>query len=177
MGKTALIYNSKYGSTERYARWIAEETDADLFSDSDVKVRRLAEYETIVFGGPIHTGGIQGIKFLQKNMNKFEGKRVIAFAVGLTLDNEKLQKECREINFVKRLEDVPCFFLKGAYFPEKIKGVDKGIMAFVKKMISGKPENEMTGNEKELLLAITEGRDYVDRSYIAPLVDEINRTV
>ena len=58
MKKTALIYHSKHGSTEKYAKWIAEETGADLFKDGEVKASDLAGYERIIYGGAIHSGGI-----------------------------------------------------------------------------------------------------------------------
>ena len=40
-GNVAVIYKSKYGSTKRYARWIAEEVHADLYDASDVEAEEL----------------------------------------------------------------------------------------------------------------------------------------
>lgn len=31
MNKIVVVYKSKYGTSKRYAKWIAEETRADLF--------------------------------------------------------------------------------------------------------------------------------------------------
>lgn len=173
MGKTAIIYNTKYGSTEQYAKWISEETGADIYRDKNVKLSQLMEYDTIVFGGPIHAGGLQGLKFLQKNMKRFSGKRVMAFAVGLGLDNENAQQQCLELNFLKSIKEVPCYFMKGAYNPEMVKGIDKTMMGFVKKVLNGKSEDQLTKEDKELLLAINEGADYVDRKYIEDIVEAI----
>ncbi len=170
MHRTAVVYCSKYGSTKRYAEWIAEETGAQLYAEKECSSRDLQDYDTIVFGGAIHAGGILGIKFIQKNLKQFAGKRIIVFAVGLNVEDEQNQQQCIEINFKKMMKDIPCFFLRGAYDPPRISGFDKKLMGMVRKMIAGKKNSEITEQEQELLKAIDEGADYVDRSRIAELV-------
>lgn len=171
MKKTAIIYTSKYGSAERYAQWLAEETGSDLFK-SDVQTEALSGYERIVFGGGIHAGGIEGIAKYRKIFKAMPEKEYVAFAVGLNLGDAE-RRECREINFRKAMTDIPCFFLRGAYDPEKVKGFDKSLMKFVKKAISKKPEHERTREEGELLDAIINGADYVDRSSLVPLAEAL----
>lgn len=173
MSKVAVIYTGKYGTTENYARWICEETGADLIAGENCKVKDLAPYQCLIFGGAIHAGGILGIRFLQKNYNKLADKKIFAFAVGLNVDDLAVRQECREINFVKKIKDVPCWFFRGAYDPAKVAGMDKKLMGVVKKMIAGKSPSEMTPSEKELLDAIENGADYTDRGYIKELVDTI----
>lgn len=167
MKKTAIIYTSKYGSAERYAQWLAEETGADLYR-SDVKTEALADYERIVFGGGIHAGGIEGMAKYRKVFKAMPEKEYVAFAVGLNLGDAE-RRECREINFRKAMTDIPCFFLRGAYDPEKVTGFDKSLMKFVKKSLEKKPEYERTKAESELLDAIENGADYVNRDGLTPL--------
>ena len=102
MKKTAIIYTSRYGSAERYAKWLAEETGADLYG-SDVKTETLAGYERIVFGGGIHAGGIEGMAKYRKVFKAMPEKEYVAFAVGLNLGDAE-RKECREINFRKAMK-------------------------------------------------------------------------
>ena len=165
MAKIAIVYKSKKGSTKQYAEWIAEETGADLFDASACKGKDLAGYDTIVFGGWIRAGGIQGIEFLRKNMRKFRGKEVIAFAVGISLDTVEVRQECRAINFKRRLKGVPCYFLRGAYDPTGLQGVDKAIMRLVEKMVDD--------SNPKLKDAITNGADYVDRKEIQYIVEAL----
>ena len=167
LNKVAVVYTSKYGSTAKYAKWIAEDTGADLFKAADCKASDLALYDVIVYGGAVHAGGILGLDFLKKNIRKLEGKRILTFAVGLSFGNEETEKECREINFVKKLKDLPCYFFKGAYNPEEIKGVDSTIMKVVKKMVSGNDPAQ-----KALVDAIDNGADFTDRDSIKELVEE-----
>ena len=164
MSNIAVVYHSKHGSTEKYAKWIAEETGAVLFKEKECKAKQLVDFDVIVYGGAVHAGGILGINFLQKGIKDLVGKKVVVFAVGLNVDDEKIQEECREINFVKELADLPCYFLKGAYDPEKIKGVDKAIMSMTKKMIN---------RDSQLYRDIENGADYVDIRYIEPILKEL----
>lgn len=194
MSKIAVIYAGKYGSTEKYAGWIAEDTGADIFSASKCKVADVMDYDTIVFGGAIHAGGIMGFDFIKKNIGKLSEKKLLVFAVGLNVDDEEARKECVELNFFRqpfaisritgvakrklseneeRLSRIPCYFLKGAYDPAKVSGMDKQMMGVVKKMISGKPSLEITESEQELLKAIENGADYTDRAEILPIVEAV----
>lgn len=191
MSKIAVIHAGKYGSTEKYAGWIAEETGADVFDVNKVKAAELGGYDTVVLGGAIHAGRILGIDFLKKNMDTLKDKRIFVYAVGLNVEDDAIRKECVELNFFKqpsaftkifgggkrtlsaleeRMAQIPCYFLKGAYDPARISGMDKQMMGMVKKMISGKRESDMTQSEKDLLNAIENGADYTSREQIAELV-------
>lgn len=171
--KIAVIYTSKYGTTERYAKWIADDTGADLLRQDDCRVKDLEKYDCLVFGGPIHAGGILGIRFLQKNYKKLSDKKIFVFAVGLNVEDLAIRQECREINFVKAIKELPCYFLRGGYDPSRVTGLDKGLMGVVKKMIAGKNPSDLTGSERELLKAIEEGADYTDHAAVYDLVNAI----
>jgi len=110
-------------------------------------------------------GGVQGIEFLRTNMGTFCVKDVFAFVVGLNIDGIAARQECRDINFKKELEEVPCYFLRGAYNPSEITGGDKIIMGIMKKL--------MGDNNPELKDAIINGADYVDRSEIKYIVEAL----
>ena len=103
MSKTAVIYYSKYGTTRRYAEWIASELEAELFDARKFKKKDLSRFDTIVYGGGIYAGGIKGIELITKNWYKgLSEKRVIVFAVGITVESEACREQCLEVNFEKR---------------------------------------------------------------------------
>lgn len=192
--KAAVIYAGKYGTTERYARWIGEEVGGDLFPQKECRVKDLEDYDVIVFGGAIHAGAIMGIDFLRKNFGALKDKKILTFAVGLNVFDEEACRECRELNFVKqpsglkrllsggnaaarmsdeeeRFSQLPCWFFPGAYDPQKVTGMDKKMMGVVGRMIGGKRQEEITGAERLLLQAIEDGADYVDKEAIRPLIE------
>ena len=189
MSKTAVIYYSKYGTTENYARLIAKALGADLFEAKKTKFRDIKGYDTVVFGGGIYSGGIRGIELMTKNWYKgLCEKKVVCFAVGITIDKEENREQCMDINFRKRFvtdaeEDhgrddlsaselikekrlpIKCFFLPGAFDPGKVKGLDKFIIGITKKMIDDSPEGQ------QLLDYFNKSCDLVDYDSIKPVVE------
>lgn len=189
MSKTAVIYYSKYGTTENYARLIAKALGADLFEAKKTKFRDIKDYDTVVFGGGIYSGGIRGIELITKNWYKgLCEKKVVCFAVGITIDKEENREQCMDINFRKRFvtdaeEDhgrddlsaselikekrlpIKCFFLPGAFDPGKVKGLDKFIIGITKKMIDDSPEGQ------QLLDYFNKSCDLVDYDSIKPVVE------
>lgn len=176
MSKIAIIYYSKHGSTEAYARRIAELTGGDLFDAHSCKYKDVADYDVIVYGGGIYSGGIKGIEMLKKGWRKgFRNKKIIVFAVGITIDYEENRKQCEEINFVKKLKGLPCFFLPGAYDPSSITGVDKKIMGFTLKLIGDGKATGQTAESAQLIDRMKNGCDMVDMDMVEPLVRAIKK--
>ena len=50
MNNIAVVYQSHYGTTKKYAEWIALALDADLLNRKKVSVSELSQYSTIIFG-------------------------------------------------------------------------------------------------------------------------------
>ncbi|MCS4480542.1 flavodoxin domain-containing protein [Clostridium botulinum] len=73
--KIAIIYKSKYGSSKKYAQWIAEEVKGDLFNSSNIKEEKLKEYDIIVYGGGLYASGISGISLITKNLDILKDKK------------------------------------------------------------------------------------------------------
>ena len=177
MSKTAVIYYSKYGTTRRYAEWIASELEAELFDARKFKKKDLSRFDTIVYGGGIYAGGIKGIELITKNWYKgLSEKRVIVFAVGITVESDAAEDAGRdsgqfalgELLKEKRMP-IRCFFLPGAFDPGQIRGMDKAIMAVTRKMIgSGAQGDSVDG---AIAKYMQQGCDLVDRAAIAPVVE------
>ena len=70
--KITVIYRSKYGSSKKYAGWIAIKLDADLYELSDITSGDLLDYEKIIFVSSIYSGKILGVNFLTKNFDKIK---------------------------------------------------------------------------------------------------------
>ncbi len=173
MKKTAIVYFSKHGSTAKYAGWIADETGADLFNGEEIHRRDLKDYDIIVMGGGIYGGGIQGIDFIRKGIkNVFKDKIILCFAVGISVANDANKQQADSINFTKKMEHIPCWYLPGAYDPSSVSGVDKKLMEITRKMIVDGGANEFGDT---LLGYIDDGCNLVDRKYIRPIAAAIIR--
>jgi menaquinone-dependent protoporphyrinogen oxidase len=83
--RAIVIYDSKYGSTEQVANWIAEGVnDADLKYVGDVTS---VFYDLVVVGSPIYDEAPSQkiIKFLDRNKDNLANKRVALFTVSVPL--------------------------------------------------------------------------------------------
>ena len=54
--KTVVIYRSRYGHTEKYAKWLSEKLNADLFEASQIKGLDFSRYDNIIYGGGLCAG-------------------------------------------------------------------------------------------------------------------------
>ena len=76
-----VLYKSAYGFTKKYAEWIAEDLNCDYIDINSFDFNK--NYRTIIFGGGLYAGKINGIKKLVKNFNKIKNKNIIVFTVGV----------------------------------------------------------------------------------------------
>ena len=108
--KTIVIYKSKTGYVRKYAEWIAEDLVADIFEVSKVDINMLIKYDTIIYGGSLHAVGINGVKFITKNIDKLKGKKVVVFASGASPSSTTVIKEVMTNNFTPEQQKLIKFF-------------------------------------------------------------------
>ena len=89
MERGIVLYQSKYGSTEKYARWLAEESGYDIIEVKKAKADTMNGYETVILCGAVYASGIAGISYLRKNKNALAGKRTAVFCVERLLTTRK----------------------------------------------------------------------------------------
>ena len=89
MNRTVVVYESKYGSTKKYAKWLSEELSCDLIEKKNTTIDKLLGYDTIIYGGGLYAGGVSGIKLITKNFHKISNKNLILFTCGLADTSDK----------------------------------------------------------------------------------------
>lgn len=172
MNNIAIVYKSKYGSTKKYAQWIAEETKADFFEYSEIKAKKLMEYDTIIYGGGLYASGIAGISIITKNFDFLKDKKIIVFTVGLaSTDRKEVFVPIIEKNFSKEMRDNISFYhLRGGIDYKKLGIIDKIMMAVLKTIISKKNPNELSDDDRELLATYGKKVDFTEKNTITPLL-------
>lgn len=170
--KTIVIYKSQSGFTRRYAEWIAEELEADLYEGSKVTIKMLIGYDTIIYGGGLYAVGINGVKLITGNLEKLKGKKVVVFATGASFAEEKAINDVCNKNFTsEHLKQIRFFYLQGGFDYNKLKPVFKPVMAWMKWSI--KKKTERTADEQGMLEAFEKPIDFTDKQNIAGLIDYI----
>ena len=194
--RTIVLYTSKYGAAETYARWIAEALGCRAVPLDKFSKKELQGYDTVIYGGGVQAGGIRGLEQFAKwikgdlklrqmakrgTISEAEAAEIGAFdrqyyifAVGISLDSEGNRLQLRDINFDKDwLRDLPCFFLPGAFDPAKLAGVDKAIIKVATKMFLDKPEAQAAAEDAQVLRYFETGCDLIDRTRTTALIESV----
>lgn len=172
MSKTVVVYRTKYGSTRKYAQWIAEETNADLFEARSVRAGMLDAYDTIIYGGGLYAGGILGFSAIRKQLDLLPDKKRIVFAVGATLQKENARKEVADRNRLSEIRgQVHFFLLRGGLDYQRMNCFDRFLMFLLVRSLKAKKPEELDNDAKGILATYGKTVDFTNRKAIAPILD------
>lgn len=181
MNKTAVIYQSKYGFTKAYAQWLAEELGADLLIASKVKPVDLDFYQTIIYGGGLYAGGVNGIALLTKNAERIIDKSLYLFTVGISdvTDNENIS--AIRANLDKALpvtlkNKIHIYHLRGGLRYSKMSFLHRIMMKMMAKMIRSKSESELRAEDKIMINSFGQDVDFTDAASLRSMIEEIKKT-
>lgn len=169
--KTLVAYRSKYGSTKKYATWLAESLHADLKEYAEVTPNNLQEYGTILYGGWLMAGKVNGVDLLTKNWEQIKEKRVFLLAVGMSEADPETIPAVQKNNLLPSMEAVTCFYLRGAMHYQKFSLFHKLMMRAFRSMLQKKPAAERKAWENDLLEHFFEGVDFTNRENLTPLLN------
>jgi len=174
--KIVVIYKSKYGSTKKYAEWIAKSVNGELIENKNIKGDVLSKYDTIVYGGGLYGGGIAGVKLIKNNIDKLNDKKVIVFAVGTAPEKEEHIQRFMKNNFDDEMKaKLNIFFLRGAMDFSKLTLIHKLMMSMFKRVIKKKGEDKLTEDDKRLLDSYVNPVDYTDKKNITAIVEFVKK--
>ncbi len=173
-----VIYKSKYGSTEQYAKWISDKLCCDMLSIEKVTNNILISNDIIIFGGGLYAGGIAGISIITNNWELVKDKDIILFTVGLSdpyieENKDNLKKIIDKALSEKQRERIKIFHLRGSMDYKKLSFAHKSMMKMLKTMLSKKSEEELTDENKTLLKTYGENIDFKDEETITPIIDYV----
>lgn len=87
--KIAVVYKSILGSTKKYANWLSEELNSNLFTFNEINTEILQGYDIIVVSSGTYAGQMPLIGFLKKYWPVLSQKKVFAVAVGIAPAEDK----------------------------------------------------------------------------------------
>ena len=168
--KILVAYTSKYGSTRRYAEWIASALDADLFAAHMLEPKVLSRYDIVVYGGGLYAGGIGGVKLITQN----PCKNLIVFTVGLADPDLTDYSAIINKNFTPDLMARTKFFhLRGGIDYKRLGPVHKVMMAMMKEMTQRKPESERNAEDSEFLDTYNSKVSFEDKKTIDTVINYV----
>lgn len=139
--KTAILYASSHGTTEKVARKIAQMLDNE--NTVIINLKRspkidVSDFETIILGGSIHAGAIQGAikSFYKKNMVTLLQKRLGLFICAMNTKDYDVEFENAYPELLRN-QAVSKQVVGGEFLVEKMNFFER----FVVKKITGVKES------------------------------------
>lgn len=166
-----VLYGTKYGSTKRYAEWIAEKTHAEIFEVSEFNQSLLNNYATVLFGSPVYMGRIKHIRFVKRNWKILCTKNVGIFSVtGIPSDDLRQQKVFQASLPDKIRKKVMYYPLRGAFNYRSLSFVDKMLMSGPRIRFQIAYWIKRSEKAKEMLARFYSPQDWTDKAAIEPIV-------
>jgi len=180
MGKTLVMYYSEKGTTKRYAEWIAEELNGNLYNIRNIKSNMLSDYDVIILGSPMLAGApkglIKGLSIFTKNYSLIKDKKIIFYSCGLfDVSNEEIRNEIR--GYIEKavpdevFHKIKIFFLRGGFDYYKLNPVSRLVFSISNKKMDKKPAEKLTSDEKFVLACYGKVLDFTDKENVKPIVE------
>lgn len=179
MDKIVVIFESKYGSTRRYAKWIADTLSCPLFERKAFRPQELAHYEVIIYGGGLYAGGVSGIKLLTANQPLLRDKKIILFTCGLADPDDPanishIRESLSKVLPPEMLAHIQLFHLRGGIDYSRLSFMHKSMMSMLRRMLLKKDAHALREEEKLLLDTYGTCVDFTNRESIQPLIDYVS---
>ena len=168
--KTLIVYTSQTGFTKRYAEWIAEKSQADLFNLKDVQKKKMSffeEYDAIIYAGWCMASKVVKLDwFLEKAANLKE-KKLAVVAVGAS-PNEAPEVDVAMNNLLtaEQKQYIKVFYCQGGINYDKMKLLSKLAL----KMFANVLKKSKDAKQREQGEVIGHSYDISDVKFIEPIV-------
>ena len=170
-----IMYQSRYGSTKKYAEWLSEKTGFDIIRTKEIKPDMLDKYDVIILGGGVYASGVLGLSFLKKNISKLKGKKLAVFCVGASPYDEKAIAQAREVHFKDEMKSVPLFYCRGALDEDKMSFGDRTLCRMLQKAVAKQDPATYEPWQSALMCAVGQKCDWTDEKYLEPLIEYLNK--
>lgn len=169
--KIAVTYKSNYGTTKKYAEWLAKELQADLFEQKVFPVHQITDYDLIIHGGGLYAGGILGSKFLQKHPER----HYILFTVGLADPQTTDYTKILDRNLPTDLRHkTKVFHFRGGIDYQKLSRVHLTMMKMMKKLnFDHKRYEDLSSEDQQFIDTYGKKVDFTNHQAIELLVTYI----
>ncbi len=171
MEKGMILYQSKYGATEKYALWLREMTGFACVQTKKARVDEAASCETLILCGGVYASGIAGISFLKRNAGRLTRQRIAVLCVGASPEDAAALRALRERNLKSVPEGTALFYARGAWNERRMTLRDKALCRMLQKAVAKRPPDTLEPWMRALLEATGKPCDWTDKAYLQPLTE------
>lgn len=170
MDKCIILYESKYGSTLKYADWLSKRLDCRKTVTSQIEIDDLDQFDTVILAGSIFASGILGINFIHKNYPKLKDKKLAILMVGASPGTSEVLKSVEEMNLCDKLGQIPCFYARGAWHRTELKLQDRIMVRVIFRSLKRRRRGWLELWETALLESSNQDADWTSPDQLDDLV-------
>lgn len=167
--KSIVIYTSKTGFTQRYAKCLSDRLNSTIITLDEAKKMGddfLDEYDAIIYGGWAKAGSIVGSKYLIQEIDKLKGKKIAIFMVGASPSNyDYIEVAIDNILNDEQKKYAKVFYCQGGLNYEKMSTLSKIGMKIFARLVKIK--------DAQIGQALSNSYDIYDEKYLEPIIDYI----
>ena len=178
MKYAVVVYRSRHGATKQYAEWLSEKLDCPIYDVNQINASQLLAYHTIIYGSPLYTRKMDGVKQLVDFYDRLKDRTLVSFTVGLAdPDQTAYYDMVIDANIPREMQENIHFF----HLPGKVDYSTVGLGAklragFYRFLIRLLVRPEKRDYELNMMLAPAQNVDLMDESSLEPLIDFVRTT-
>lgn len=171
MKKKLILYKSKSGHSEEYAKLFAKHLYADIEQFNKFK-KEYQKYNEIFYFGGLYIGGINGFKLFKKKI--LDTQEIYVFPIGASAGRQNELDEIYKHNFTD--DEIRRFhikYLRGGFDFNKCTIFDKFLMTLLKWKL--KAIKNPTGDQIGLLNSYEKSVNFVNEKKVLEYLKDIQQ--
>ena len=139
-----IIYKGKYGATEQYSTWIAEELNLPVYRASAENSDILNYCSYVILGTSVYVGKFQLTEWIRQHQDILQRKKIFLLVVSGTSPNEKdkLNALVQKNIPAALLKNIEVFFLRGRMIRSNLSFFDSFILKMGASMVKDPVEKK-----------------------------------
>lgn len=172
-----IVYQSKYGSSARYAQWLGESLSLKAQPLASVSMNELKKADVIVYFGGLYAGFVGGFSKIKSKLDTLRHTKILLCMVGSTSpanDDQYRDYYKQNVPDAHRVHVKP-FALHGDIYFNKLGFFSRWILQMPKRAAEQVPPEKRTADD---IAAIENfGHDVIrsDRAYLDGVIAHIRR--
>jgi menaquinone-dependent protoporphyrinogen IX oxidase len=154
--KTLIVYKTKYGSTEEYAKWLAEDLGIQKINVEEIDLNKLGNYSNIILMSCTYMTQIKIAGFLKENWDRLKAKDLLLVAVGMVPADSQASRQSFEQLPEEMQKKMDCIKIPGRIGKEKLNFFEKLIL----KLKSGEGDPDQVKKEH-----LEQVKDYINKNF------------
>ena len=173
-----IIYGSQYGSTQRYAKRLSQQTGIPAVNYKETP--ELSDVKTIIYLGGLYAGGVLGLAKTLRKISTEKVQKLILVTVGLADPEEQENKDNIRASLQRQISPelfgrTKIFHLRGGIDYQKLSFGHRTMMKLLYQSLQRRQWETQTAENRAFMETYGKQVDFTDFGALEPIIQEIHR--